>query len=224
MAVLTIPSFNEEAGQGLRAAIEAINAAGAKALVLDLRNNGGGRDALGKQLFAHLAAAPFRYYKRLTVRAQPRHEAFAQLRDRLASIPAAADGLREAPSPNLGLQQPEAVRFSGPVVALVNGGSFSATSEFAAVAQTGGRVRFVGEETGGGFCDNNSGMSFPVTLPKSRVRLTIPLVHYEMEVPCDGRRRGVIPETVVAPTIADIIAGTDRQMAAALDAAQRGGR
>ena len=61
--------FNSElTGVLLRQAFEKIAARGAKTLLLDLRDNPGGEDALGKLLFAHLVDQPFPYYEELTVK------------------------------------------------------------------------------------------------------------------------------------------------------------
>jgi len=66
---------------------------------------------------------------------------------------------------------------------LVNGFSFSVTSEFAAVAKATGRAKLMGQETGGTYSGNNSGTFVLVTLPNSRLVLGIPMLGYYMAVP-----------------------------------------
>jgi len=53
--------------------------------------------------------------------------------------------------PNLGLQQPSQPHFAGRVFALMNGGSFSTSSEFLSMLHFYKRATFVGEEAAGGY-------------------------------------------------------------------------
>ena len=48
---------------------DAMDRKGTKKLVLDLRNNGGGEDELGKQLLSYLLDKPFKYYDDLVINA-----------------------------------------------------------------------------------------------------------------------------------------------------------
>lgn len=214
-AVLTLPDFGRGSGSRVRDAFQTVRAQRTPGLILDLRDNGGGSDEVGKELLAQFAAAPFRYYRDLTVSAAPDRPEFAVVATRIQDLPLGADGKRHVPSPNLGLHQPVADAFAGPVVVLIDGGTFSSAAEFASVARAIGRVTIVGQESGGGACANNSGVIFPITLPHSRLRLSVPLVHYELEVPCEKPGSGVIPDHRVALTAADLFAGRDPQMALA---------
>lgn len=223
VGVMRIAAFSAEIQDRMTAAFQTLHERKTRALVVDLRDNPGGRDELGKVLLAHLAAAPFSYYRSLRVLADPRHPAFSMVAARRAQLPEAADGSRSVPSPNLGLQQPVAPVFAGPVVVLINAGTFSTAAEFVSIARATSRVTLVGEETGGNRCGNNSGVVVPVTLPHSQLRLAVPLVEYTLEVPCEGDRRGVRPDHPVARTLSDLLQGRDRQMESALDAAVRAG-
>ena len=69
---------------------------------------------------------------------------------------------------NLGSHEPQGMSFGGPVVILQDGGSFSATSEFLSVVRHADRAVFVGEESGGGYYGNTSGLGTSVTLPNDR--------------------------------------------------------
>lgn len=62
---------------------------------------------------------------------------------------------------------------------LINGGSFSATSELCAIMKRDKRATFVGTETGGGFDGNTSGIYDQITLPHSRLKIKVPLVKFE---------------------------------------------
>ncbi|MDL2356357.1 MAG: S41 family peptidase, partial [Pseudomonadota bacterium] len=129
-------SDEEEDDEGaliLRRAFEKMAASGTQTLLLDLRDNGGGEDALGKRLFSYLVDAPFPYYAQLTVKRPG--VSYAQHVEGAPGVPAGAlklrpDGLyAPARHPNLGIQQPALPTFKGKVIALINGWSFSTTAE-----------------------------------------------------------------------------------------------
>ena len=65
---------------------------------------------------------------------------------------------------------------------MINGGSFSTTSEFLSQAHFHRRATFIGEESAGGYYGNSSGMVPLVTLPNTKVAVRVPLVTYHMSV------------------------------------------
>ena len=211
----------------LRQAFEKIASHGAKTLLLDLRDNPGGEDALGKVLFAHLVDQPFPYYEELTVKRVGL--SFASHVDGAAGIPAGAllarpDGLYSLRAhANLGIQQPAAPAFKGRVIALINGGAFSTTAELISQLRDKQRATFVGEESGGAYHGNSSGRDAVLVLPNSGLRLGIPLVTYKLAL--GGSHpvgRGVMPEHVVQAAIGDYLAGRDPQWDRALSLARDG--
>lgn len=222
IARLQVFSFmdDEEDDDGetlLKAAFEKIAASGARTLLLDLRNNGGGEDKLGKLVFAHLVDHPFPYYEELTVM----HPglSFASHVEGSGGIPEGAllarpDGLYALRShQNLGIQQPRAPVFKGKVIALINGGSFSTTAELISQLHDKHRATFVGEESGGAYHGNSSGRDAVLVLPNSALRVGIPLVTYKLAI--SGQHavgRGVTPEHVVQPVIGDYLHGRDPQL------------
>jgi C-terminal processing protease CtpA/Prc len=128
-----------------------------------------------------------------------------------------AGGYKWTKHKNLKIQQPQKHPFMGSVVVLVNGFSFSVTAEFAAVAKASGRVRLVGQETGGVYSGNNSGTFVIVTLPNSHLSLGIPMVGYYMAVPeIQPLDRGVLPDIEIVPDIVQILKGEDLELEKAL--------
>lgn len=218
----------DEDGETLLAqAFAKIAASGTRTLLLDLRNNSGGDDALGKQVFAHLVDQPFPYYAELTVKRPGL--SFASHVEGPAGIPEGAlllraDGLYALRGhANLGMQKPLAPTFRGQVIALINGGSFSTTAELISQLHDKKRARFVGEESGGDYHGNTSGRGIVVALPNSGVRVGIPLVSYTLAI--SGQHaigRGVIPEYIVQADIADYLSGRDPQLEKALSLARSG--
>lgn len=198
----------------LKKAFEKLAASGTQTLLLDLRDNGGGQDKLGKMLFSYLIDAPFPYYDELTVKRASL--SFAEHVEGSAVIPssmleARADGLFSLKGhPNLGIQQPSAPTFKGKVIALINGRSFSTTSELITQLHGKQRASFVGEESGGAYHGSTSGNDVTLVLPNSALRVVIPLVTYRLAVSGqhpDGR--GVVPEVKVGPSVADYLSEKD---------------
>lgn len=218
----------EDDGQSLlRQAFEKIAAAGAQTLLLDLRNNGGGEDALGKQLFAHLVERPFPYYQELRVN-RPGLSFASHVEGRAgmseaALLPRPGGGYTQRSHPNLGIQQPAAPTYRGKVIALINGASFSTTAELITQLHDKQRALFVGEESGGAYQGNSSGRSVTLVLPNSALKVVIPLVTYALAI--DGSHpngRGVTPEHAVTASIDDYLAGRDRPLETALALARSG--
>lgn len=119
--------------------------------------------------------------------------------------------------PGVAEQPPGKYPFSGKVVVLIDGGTFSTAADFCAVAHHLKRATFIGEETGGGYYGNNSGMQTMLTLPNSKMRIRVPMYEYWNAVPgYDGKRRGTRPDHVVETKVASLIRGVDEQLDLAL--------
>ncbi len=219
IAHLTYSSFGATTEEGqafMKRSFEAIQSKGSRALILDLRGNGGGQDELGKLLFSYLVDTPFKYYDDLFVNKWS--FSFSKYTDHDdLTIPKGvaelrADGRVHALNhPNLGLQQPSKPTFTGPVYILINGGCFSTTSEFLSQAHFHHRATFIGEESAGGYYGNTSGTVVKLTLPNTKLGIYLPLVSYYVAVSGNHEAaRGVIPDFRVKHTIADLVAGVDK--------------
>ena len=199
---------------------------GTRALVLDLRDNGGGEDALGKILFARLVDRPFPYYDDLLL--SGRGFSFEKYVAGFDSVPARlcerrADGTYHLVGhPNWGTQQPLDPYFGGRVVVLMNGASFSTTCEFLSHLRDAHRATFVGEESGGAYVGNTSGRVMRVTLPHTQVQVGVPILRYDLAVAAAKPfGRGILPDVAVQPTIGDLLAGRDPELAKALELARK---
>jgi hypothetical protein len=75
----------------------------------------------------------------------------------------------------------------------------------------------VGEETGGAYEGNTSGVPRDIVLPYSQIRVSFGSIQYNMAVrPEKYRGRGIIPEYPVLPTIQDLLNKRDGQLERAL--------
>ena len=106
---------------------------------------------------------------------------------------------------------------------LIDGGTFSTAADFCAVAHHLKRATFIGEETGGGYYGNNSGLGAMVTLPNSKFQVRVPMSEYWNAVPgYEGKRRGTLPDYAVQTTTAGVLTGEDEQLNRALKLAENG--
>ncbi len=235
LAVMAIPhwDFPQEGQPGLsehfRDWFAQIAAQRLEALVIDIRNNGGGSEPVATELLSYLAAQPFRYYNCLTMNAQNfsffRDVANAdELRSEIPNYtrPASEEcrqygafEMTEAAFSNLGIQQPREPHFGGRVYLLVNSRSFSTSAEFASVFDALHIGTIVGQETSGGYLGDSSGLEAEVRLPASGMTFNSTLIAYHMAVPRhEGVQGGVVPDVVTARSIEDTLAGRDVELEA----------
>jgi C-terminal processing protease CtpA/Prc len=228
-AVMTIRTFAEsdEYMTFLEHSFRKLQNEAVRKLVIDLRGNGGGEDEYGAALVAYLLDKPFRYYRSMTARLSQmefrRHTDLtrAEFRKMREMVTTGEDGwLHVLPEHHSCLSEilPKEPGFQGRVLVMIDGGSFSATSEVAAMLHYHRRAEFVGEETGGRYTGNNSGYMTVLTLPETGIRVVLPFVKYSLAV--EGyphADRGVLPDYPVEPTIDDEIKGVDRVMMTALE-------
>ncbi len=229
IAVLTVSAFFDKKGQKPVSpyfvdAFQQIHDQHSESLIIDVRNNGGGYDNLGKELLSFLLDEPFKYYDDLIYNA--REFDFFRYADGAQPIPAERvekrdDGkFHDIKHVNLGIQQPSQPHFAGKIVVLMNGGSFSTTCEFLSNLHYRKRATFVGEEAGGGYYGNTSGYGIWLTLPNSKVQMVVPLRTYYLAVKDGDPNRSILPDYEVKPSIDDILSGNDVVMAKAIKLAR----
>ena len=235
IAVVTYSLFGGYVDEGkafMKSSFEAIRSKGSRALILDLRGNPGGEDLLGALLFSYLTDAPFKYSDDIFVNKWTGTFSFAKYTEphRDLRIPEGVAELRAdgrahitlASEPLLGIQQPSQPAFTGPLYILIDGGCFSTTSDFLAVADFHHRGAFIGEESGGGYYGSTSGDSARITLPNTKMGLFIPAMDgYDAVGQTHDPARGVIPDFPVKHTIADLVAGVDKDFELALELARK---
>jgi hypothetical protein len=115
--------------------------------------------------------------------------------------------------PNVGKQKPMLPTYTGKIYVLINGGCFSTASECISMIHSNTNAVFIGEESGGGYYGNNSGIVPEMTLPVTKIRVAIPLMMYMMAVKdCQFKDHGLYPNYRVIPTIADKLKGKDPEL------------
>ncbi|HUX20326.1 MAG TPA: S41 family peptidase [Spirochaetia bacterium] len=197
VAVLTVRSFNFYDSSSLNdfkgfidSCFAAIAAHHVSSVILDLRDNWGGDPQASSYLFSYLIRRAEPYFSENTY-------GYYQLS---LPVPVAAQNA-----------------FGGKLIVLQNGGSFSSTGHLLALLRYHELGTFVGEESGSSFSSTDGSRDFP--LPETRVILHSSRREYRVAVGGLPQGRGILPDVGVSPTAADLIAGRDPAMEAALELA-----
>jgi C-terminal processing protease CtpA/Prc len=107
--------------------------------------------------------------------------------------------------------KPSIPQFTGKVYILTDGRTYSASTDFVAIASRLDNVLVIGEETCGAYRSYISGTMFGLELPNSDIGIKIPawktILAFE-EDPLN-RGRGVFPDYPVSASLIDFINGTD---------------
>jgi Peptidase family S41 len=221
VALMRIPVFEDEDKTPsypdfLASAFKEIRQKKISSLIIDLRNNEGGTDAFGFQLYAYLTRNPFRYYDHFSVVTNQPYS-FAQY----AQFPPGIDSLKATLvkagnefhfiyKDGLDTLDPQADAFTGKVYILQNGSSFSVTSEFCSIAKDNQRAIMIGDENGGTFQGNNSGGFALVELPNTKIGLDIPLLGYYMHLQHPhSSTEGIPADYSVIPSIENVLQKKD---------------
>jgi len=169
----------------------------ASAIILDVRLNGGGSSSIGFEVIRSLVDRPVPTSRQVMRRYNPTDRARGTLME-----------WTELPADEL--QVRAGSHYSGPVVVLIGPATFSAAEDFLVAWKNSGRGKMIGEPSGG-----STGQPLFFQLPgggSARVctkRDTFP----------DGTEwvgKGIEPDILVRPTVADIRAGRDTVLERAL--------
>lgn len=102
--------------------------------------------------------------------------------------------------------------FKGKVYVLINGNSFSASSIISSNLQGSERATIVGEETGGTFNGTVAGVFKPITLPNSKIKVQFGLGMIRAPYTESPDGFGVIPDYTVLPTLKHREKGIDTEL------------
>lgn len=230
-AYIKVTSFSREySDKFYKETFEKIKNAGAKYLIIDVRNNYGGSLHEINNLYSYLADKPYVLIKpsQLTSRLTPlktnyfrKSNAFQYAFKSLA-YPTylfaqtfstyKKDGKTyykmKADKPT----KPNKNAFHGKVFVLINGGSFSASSIITAKLKYDKRAVLVGEETGGANDGTVAGFYSYQKLPNSKINLPIGLLLVQPNIDFMNTKKGVSPDIKITESMQDIIDKKDPQL------------
>jgi C-terminal processing protease CtpA/Prc len=229
-AVLTIREFSDWKFEGrklrfaeqLKNCSHKIDSAKIKNLVIDLRNNDGGNEKYGLLLYSYLTNKEFIGYRQIDFRATrfsyrrystTRWLEYAFVKTLLNHKKLNDTTYLLTNDKATKVHLPTEPGFKGRTFVLINRGTFSTASDFAALVHSNKVATFVGEETGGSYHGNTSNYTLLITLPKTKIRVNIPIARYQTNVIGGiNSGRGVIPDHTVIYSIDDILGNVDRDM------------
>ncbi|MEO1653108.1 MAG: S41 family peptidase, partial [Bacteroidota bacterium] len=205
----------------LKQSMKEIIDSGAKNLILDVGDRGGGDEAYGLEILSYLIDQPFTGYTAIEFANKTfKSRKYSETSKLEMALYKTLMRFQKTDSSYLLKNYkvlkpvaPKALHFSGDVYVIASRSTASATSDFVAWVHALGLAPIIGEETGGGYYGNTSNWEFTISLPQTKIRLYVPLARYFTNVKADiPLGRGVIPDYQVTPTIEDILAGLDPQL------------
>ncbi len=229
VATLTLPTFSfwrdDFDWKGfLDRSFESLAARRIERLIIDLRQNEGGDDAIGDALLSHLIVKPNTFpapraesaYERVPYRLARYLDTWDfDFFDRTGKVVRGSGRnwvLREQPTDRVIV--PVSKPYRGRVAALVGPRMSSAGYLIARDLKATGAATLVGQTTGGNLRGLNGGQLAWITLPYSGVAVDIPLLAWMPKTAQPDR--GVDPDIAVVTTVQDVIAGKDVERERAL--------
>lgn len=231
IALLTIHSFAKSdikrSGQHFRKFIrntfKEIKNKDIRNLIVDVRDNTGGTDANAAYFTRHFFDKPFRYWDRIEVT----HAIAKQIKGVMRIFykkPFQKDSTWIWQKGNFTkefdfykLQKPAKNNYRGETYVLTSGFCMSSCSDVTAILADNKKATIIGEETGGGYQGNNSGMIPTMKVPLFNFGLSVPLQKYLNYVDSSKNiGRGTIPDYPISASIEDLITGYDKTLTFAM--------
>jgi hypothetical protein len=195
-----------------------------RALVIDLRRNGGGDSRLGDALIEHFSDRPYRQDSRKDWRTSDEYRAYlkSMLPGAVRWMPVeylSGDGRRLFRGPagrvatfTTEVHTPARAEpfFAGPVCFLIGPGTFSSAVDLASAVKDFHLATLIGEETGG--IPNTFGEAYFFQLPNTRLSASVSSAFFVRPSGDSTDFRGVVPDIEVRRTAADVVARTDPVM------------
>ena len=206
----------------------------AKTLVIDLRNNGGGRLAEIENLYKYLSEKDFQFTQDSQVASKTSlmqmdyfKGSWYWLPLKIAVAPISYSIMYLVPSKKedgkyyvTESTKPTKIKenaFKGKIYVLINGGSFSASSVISSNLHGSKRATFVGEETGGAYNGTVAGLMPLEKIPNSDLKLRVGLLACIPYYQTEKEGRGIFPDKEIIPTLQDRIDGVDPELNWVLD-------
>lgn len=186
-------------------------------LVIDLRYNTGGTDTNAVLLASYFFDKPFEYWEKIEL-TQEMAQQIKGIYRVFYAMPEKIDssyhwkGSLFTKEFNHYHIEPAKNNYKGNTYLITNGLCMSSCSDFVALLSYNGKAKVVGQESGGGYQGNTSGLMSNEDI-HANMTITVPLLKYTNAVDLDNNiGRGTIPDYVIAPALEDWIEGKDVEM------------
>lgn len=199
-----------------------------KNLIIDLRDNGGGRVVEINDLYKYLAQEDFTFINESEVTTRtpilnmlmsntngPLLQGIVALFSPVIVVhnlikTKKRDGKIYYKFRQSKVQSPhEENNYSDNLYVLINGNSFSASSVLSTNLKATGRATFIGQETGGAYNGTVAGLFKPYKLPTSNVLIRMGLMQIDSPYKIDPDGFGVTPDVKIKKTLEDYKSGND---------------
>ncbi|WP_248723321.1 S41 family peptidase [Seonamhaeicola sp. ML3] len=199
-------------------------------LILDLRDNGGGRIAEIDKLYSYLTNKEYRFILESEVNSRTPFFKYLMSNTTPNSLKIASglaspiifahnmittkkkEGKIYYKFGSSRTKKPNPLNFKGKIYVLINGNSFSASSLISTHLKATKRATFVGEETGGAYNGCVAGIYKIYQLPNSKVRVRMGLMQIEAPYKQSPDGYGVKPDIQVLPTIQNRLLKQDPEL------------
>jgi C-terminal processing protease CtpA/Prc len=187
-------------------------------VVIDLRENGGGKVNTSILLAKYLSDHPFKVGDSVVAISRKFkygsyiHPSWAYWFAMNVGSKKEADGLIHFRHYEKKMYEPKKkYHFDGQLTLVQGGYTFSATAIFISSLKGQKNTTIVGEETGGGYY-GSSAMYLPtITLPNSRLRISLPMYRLVMDA-ARPKGHGIVPDIEIPPSSEAIKQGIDLKM------------
>ncbi len=171
-----------------------LNDANVKKLIIDLRNNTGGRNVFADEMISFILKGNAGSYLKSTISWNGKRKSY-KLPKRSKHV------------------------YSGDIVVLTNGSTYSAAASLARYLREYGNAYVIGEETGSRYEGYVAGSTEFISLPNSAIQIGIPryLTYYPDSNKQSSRNRGLIPDLIVRQNVNDLKENNDRVLNVAID-------
>jgi len=195
-----------------------IQNSGIENLVIDLRYNTGGSDGNAAHLASYFFDKPFRYWDKIEVTEELAKEIKGLVRIVYRKPIKEGETFRWKKGKLTNefdyylTQKPANINFKGATYILTNGLCMSSCSDFVAILSHNKKAVVVGEESGGGFQGNTSGIIPTAKIPTG-IQFTVPLQKYTNAVDLTKNYgHGTIPDFQITKRFEDWITKKDIEM------------
>lgn len=226
IAIIRIPSFsnsylksqNQKFRKEIKQYFKIIQKEGVDTILFDLRKNTGGSDSNPAWLARFFFEQPFEYWEKITV-TEPIAKDVSGFNSIFYGKPKKKNGewhwgkggLISKEFKYRGKLKPVKKQFKGKVFILTDGLCMSSCADFTAIMQHNKKATVIGEETGGGYQGNTSGL-IPSEELECGLVVDVPLLIYFNAVEKElNFGRGTQPDILMTPSLNEIERDSDFQ-------------